>query len=133
MMKRYFFLPVTILSMIVLSMIALTGCVAVSPPPPARLTGHVELQDFRYEQQTLVLTVSSAKKTGEAPVIQQRAGVSVLPYYFDFELPYFTPKDQPLKINVQLLRADHSAVEAEQEQHVVPGNAVNITLNRIPE
>lgn len=62
MMKRYFFLPVTILSMIVLSMIALTGCVAVSPPPPARLTGHVELQDFRYEQQTLVLTVSSAKK-----------------------------------------------------------------------
>lgn len=132
-MKRYFFLPATTLSMVVLSMIALTGCVAVSPAPPARLTGHVELRDFRYEQQTLVLTVSGAKETCKAPVIQQRAGVSVLPYYFDFELPYFTQKDLPLKINVQLLRADNSVVEAEQEQNVVPGDAVNITLNRVPE
>lgn len=127
-MKRYF-----VLSVIIFPVIVLTGCVAVTPVPPARLAGHVELQDFRYEQQTLVLTVYSAKKSGGSPVIQQRAAVSVLPYYFDFELPYFTKGEQPLKINAQLLRADHSVVEAEQEQDVVPGKAVNVTLNRVSE
>ncbi len=118
MMKKYLLFPV----------IMVAGCVVVKPEPAGRVTGYADLPGFRYEQQTLVLTVCQGKKAVTSPVVEQRAEVSVLPYYFDFELPRFMIDDKPLRLNVRLLRADQLTVEAEQEQTFLPGEPVSITL-----
>ncbi|XKD91694.1 hypothetical protein ACISK3_10600 [Morganella morganii] len=119
--------------MILLAVILLTGCVTVKPEQPVRVTGYADLPGFRYEQQILELTVSPAHKTAGAPVIGQRAEVSVLPYYFDFELPRFMASGEPLQLTVRLLRAGGQTVEAEQEQPFSPGNPAGIILKPVSD
>lgn len=117
--------------MILLPVIFLTGCVTVKPVLPPRVTGYADLPGFRYEQQILELTVSPAGEPAGMPVIGQRAEVSVLPYYFDFELPRFMASGKPLQLTVRLLRAGGAITEAEQKQHFLPGDITNIILKPV--
>lgn len=118
---------------LLLAVILLTGCVTVKPAQPVRVSGYADFPGFRYEQQTLELTVSPVRKTAGAPVIGQRAEVSVLPYYFDFELPRFMASGEPLQLTVRLLRAGGQTVEAEQEQPFLPGNPAGIILKPVSD
>lgn len=118
---------------ILLPVIFLAGCVTVKPVQPVRVAGYADLPGFRYKQQILELTVTPAEKTAGAPVIGQRAEVSVLPYYFDFELPRFMASGGPLQLTVRLLSAGGQKVEAEQEQQFLPGNKTSIILKPVSD